>query len=76
MTTYGFTIWLTKQRNRDDPTGDLARDMRRDLCWPRKARSLATFRTHLEDHNADPFAIEALEGAWAEWQSQRATTVV
>jgi uncharacterized protein YozE (UPF0346 family) len=66
-----FTAWLIEQRKRDDPTGDLARDVRRDLMWPRNARSLAAFRVYLRNNNADESAVAALEAAWAEYQERR-----
>jgi len=55
-----FTEWLTKQRNRDTPLGDLSKDMLNDKQWP----SLDTFEgyeDHLYSMRASWQAIETLK---------------
>lgn len=66
-----FTGWLGRQRRRDDPVGDLARDARQDVLWPRTARTLAAFQRHLQDQRAIEPALDALERAWSEYQTAR-----
>jgi hypothetical protein len=65
-----FTRWLRKQWRRDDPVGDLSRDVRVDH-WGRKARTLSGWERHLESHHACDGALLALRRAWCEWQQRR-----
>lgn len=66
-----FTGWLSKQRHRDDPVGDLARDVRRDPTWPRRAQTLRTFERYLDNRDACLGAMKALKRAWSEYQHTR-----
>lgn len=34
QSTRGFTRWLSRQRDRNDPVGDFARDVKHDQAWP------------------------------------------
>ncbi|MBE3597759.1 MAG: hypothetical protein IMX02_02800 [Limnochordaceae bacterium] len=64
----GFTGWLRRQWRRDDPVGDLARDVRLDPDWPGRARRPQTYRRYLEQCGACEGALRALERAWVEWR--------
>lgn len=60
-----FYRWLRTQKHRDDPIGDLSRDILRDSR--RKPSSRRGWRTFLEDGRACDGALEALEAAWDEY---------
>ncbi len=67
-----FVEWLARQTRRRDAVGDLARDTRRDVTWPPKGKvSRARLRAHLEQHEAIPAALAALDAAWSEWDRDR-----
>lgn len=65
-----FPEWLSKQTDRADPIGDLSRDVARDPLNPAFA-DLSSWQTHITCavKESGP-ALEALEGAWAEWLNQ------
>lgn len=63
----GFTRWLCRQWRRDDPVGDLARDVRQDPDWPSRARTLAAYERYLVECGACDGAVRALRRAWHEW---------
>lgn len=72
---FGFWLWCRAQvaAGRQDPVGDLARDVREDgrgrhRCWPRGSSHYATLYLHLRDaHHAPPHALALLRDAWTEW---------
>jgi uncharacterized protein YozE (UPF0346 family) len=67
-----FVDWLARQTRRRDAVGDLARDTRRDDTWPPRGRiNRAKLRAHLEEHDAIPGALAALDDAWDEWDRLR-----
>ena len=67
-----FVEWLGQQTWRRDAIGDLARDTRRDRGWPPSGKvSRARLRAYLEQHDAIPEAIAALDTAWDEWDAER-----
>jgi uncharacterized protein YozE (UPF0346 family) len=63
----GFTAWLFRQRHRDDPIGDLARDAFHDSDWPRRATRFDEFERCLDKADACQEAQRALLRAWGEW---------
>jgi uncharacterized protein YozE (UPF0346 family) len=67
-----FTTWLKAQARRDDPVGDLAKDMMQDSAWPTRASSYGRFRNHLTTKGACRDAHEALREAWREGLLARA----
>ncbi len=69
MTRARFPAWLRQQHARQDPVGDLARDMRRDHAWPPSATTLRAFERHLKCMGACDGAVNALQRAFTEWQS-------
>lgn len=68
-----FRRWLTEQRDRDDPVGDIARDVLADSC----ARGLwapRSLRRHMVDtHEPIDRALDAFDRAEAEWRAIRAS---
>ena len=77
-----FEKWLKRQRRRDDPVGDLARDLISDIGKNRRSIAAAwldrekffaktiTFvklREHLNDVDACPGAFDALDRAEKEY---------
>ena len=66
-----FTNWLSLQAERQDPIGDLARDVAVDPRWPRSAKTVESYEQYLAQRGADPNAIAALFDAWAEYDAER-----
>lgn len=64
----GFKVWLKRQKHRNDPVGDLARDAMRDRHWPPGAK-LSRLEGYLGERGACKEAHEALYRAWREWQA-------
>lgn len=63
-----FTKWIMRQKDRDDPVGDLARDFQRDPFLPTSAgiRDLRRYLFRYGDH-----VLEAYEEARAEYKEAR-----
>lgn len=68
-----FRTWLiTNYVDKDEPIGDLARDVRDDDEWPTEGpNTLAAYRDHLEAMGAISGALDALEDAWSAYEAQR-----
>lgn len=70
-----FAHWLRAQTRRDDPIGDLARDVTGDVrsgCLTR-ITSPAALREHIERvHNGDDHVLAAVGAACVEWLLLRA----
>jgi uncharacterized protein YozE (UPF0346 family) len=66
-----FYNWLKKQKDRDDPIGDLANDSLSDKSFPTESDSLEKIKTHLIVKNACDEAIQALKEAFDEFNSNR-----
>lgn len=64
-----FYRWLMKQTKRDDPIGDLARDVKADTCWPKRASRIGTMQEHLHEHGAMTSVYLALDRAMMEHRS-------
>ncbi|WP_157262996.1 YozE family protein [Pedobacter steynii] len=63
----GFSDWLKKQKNRDSPLGDLAKDMISDCNWP-SGNSLETYQDYLLTLNVPLGATKALNAAWVSYK--------
>jgi hypothetical protein len=63
-----FSAWLAQQIERDDPTGDLARDADHDPRWP-----VAGSLTDYEDYLDGTAAHVSLGPAWDEYQRDKAS---
>jgi 5-methylcytosine-specific restriction endonuclease McrA len=61
-----FYRWLKRQRKREDPIGDLARDVARDKAFPIQSEVLDSMQAHLLHNRACAEALQALEEAWTE----------
>lgn len=68
MALLTFRRWLRHQEERDDPTGDLARDIRRDTGLVRTNQSLNDLYGWLRFVGASRAAKQALIDAYREWQ--------
>ena len=66
VSTRSFGVWLRAQRYRDDPVGDIARDVIEDAKFSRRS-GMARQVDYLEWHGACDGAIKALKAAWAEY---------
>lgn len=69
-----FYRWLTHQLERDDPIGDLARDIKRDSAFPASG-SIRAARLHLSLYGACGEALRALDEAWSEFGSNAKRSV-
>lgn len=62
-----FTSWLSFNRWRADPVGDLARDAYTDPHWP-PARHYLSFVAYLHRRHAREVVLETLQTAWDEFE--------
>ena len=62
-----FYLWLMAQIERDDPVGDLARDVKIDANAPQYAFRERTWMQHLENSHACEGALDALKRAFDEF---------
>jgi 5-methylcytosine-specific restriction endonuclease McrA len=68
-----FRQWLRRQEKRDDPIGDLARDMSRDPGQSLPNPSLSDLYHYIRVAGACDGALQALIDAYREWQSNGCT---
>lgn len=66
--TSPFYRWLLRQRERDDPIGDLACDAERDRKFPKNSQARNTLRTHLSSSNAQGVVFAILDEALHEFR--------
>jgi len=66
----GFTDWLHKQKNRDSPLGDLARDMSKDATWP-SYDNFEDYENYLYSKRAGWQGIETLKKAWKSYRAYK-----
>ena len=67
-----FLTWIKQQAKRDDPVGDLARDVKGDSNAPNGRVSKTGWLGYLRASNASSGAIEAFREAWDEFAALRA----
>jgi hypothetical protein len=68
-----FTLWLSQQRERPDPIGELAREVARDPGWPVIAEQYGVYERALIRRGATDAVIDALRQAWAEYEGEGST---
>lgn len=66
-----FHRWLGQQMERNDPIGDLARDIRRDKAFPVSASSRAAVLRHLEAVARTPDVMVTFKVAWQEFSGAK-----
>ncbi|WP_175857341.1 YozE family protein [Burkholderia anthina] len=66
-----FLAWIKQQAKRDDPVGDLARDVKSDGNAPNGRVSKTGWLGYLRASNASSGAIEAFREAWDEFTARR-----
>lgn len=71
MKAYTFYGWLQKNTRRNDPIGDLAKDVRRDTDFPRDSTDVEWMHYHLSAKMACPEAHAALDDAWALYVAEK-----
>jgi hypothetical protein len=64
-----FHRWLEQQLKRNDPVGDLARDVKGDRDFPIAGNSRLALERYLGRSGAVPEAIRALRAAWREFET-------
>ena len=64
-----FKIWLMVQKKRDDPVGNLARNMLQDKTWP-PTQDMVKLRQHMVKLGSKDDALSALDQAYSEYQKQ------
>lgn len=62
-----FVEWLLEQNNRDDPVGDLSRDLRRDKGAPTKIDSVPELVRYLKSKGSCLGALDAAREAGQQW---------
>ena len=62
-----FGEWLRFQVDRDDPVGDIARDLLEDHDAPLRAKQRQELEDYLIRLQASQQALAALQEAWDEW---------
>ena len=68
-----FAEWLFRQRGRNDPVGDLSRDVEKDTYFSVAASgmfSLSEWIEYLDIRHASPKVYVALGRAWAEYNNR------
>jgi len=67
-----FYRWLVKQQDRDDPIGDLSKDVQRDKRFPLETSSLEELRNHLlANFFVCSETVQALDEAYKEFKSNK-----
>lgn len=64
-----FYEWAIRLKNRDTPTGDLARDLLRDKEAASVANTLEAHLFHIRRHTANLDVERALRAAWRSYQA-------
>lgn len=68
-----FYAWLQKKRRRDDPIGDLARDVARDSSFPSSEMNIERLRLYLMHKHACAEAICAIDEGYREFSQSKST---
>lgn len=64
-----FWKWLKEQAKRDDPVGDLVRDLQRDSCLKKDRINYGIILYHLREvHGVSGAVIDALRRAQREYE--------
>jgi hypothetical protein len=63
-----FAQFMKAQEDREDPVGDLARDIARDRTSPKLAKTTRPVWNHLLDVRASHEALKAFGLAWEEYE--------
>ncbi|QKI90282.1 YozE family protein [Thiomicrorhabdus xiamenensis] len=58
-----FYVWLKKQVDKNPPIGDLAKDVKRDIDFPRAGSTIEPFKQYLVQNSVNDSVIQALEDA-------------
>lgn len=72
-TPSAFYIWLQKKKRRDDPIGDLARDVAEDSSFPSSETNIERLRLHLMHKRACAEALCALDEGYREFSQPQST---
>lgn len=65
-----FINWIKEQKDRNDPIGDLARDLIVDRDLPEIVTGYRSFKRYLVGRSAVDGALNALDMAWGEYKKQ------
>lgn len=69
-----FHRWLERQKGRNSPTGDIARDILGDQGFPVTAKTYEAAEDYLHSQFASSAAIKALKGAWRSFKAAQKRT--
>ncbi len=69
-----FYRWLERQKAKDTPTGDIARDILSDKKFPVTADTYQAAEAYLHSRFASGAAVKALKGAWRSFQAAQRRT--
>ena len=64
-----FKAWLMLQMKREDPVGNLARDVHQDRTWP-ATQDMVKLRQYLAKRGSAGNAGSALDQAYSDYQKQ------
>jgi uncharacterized protein YozE (UPF0346 family) len=64
-----FKAWLMLQKKREDPVGDLARDVLADRTWP-PTQDMVKLRQYIVKRGSVENAVSTLDRAYAEYQKK------
>lgn len=64
-----FFKWLLRQLNRDDPIGDLAKDVKRDSNFPKTAKTREIIYSYIAHQRASREALVAFDESWIEFKT-------
>lgn len=69
-----FHRWLEKQKGRNSPTGDIARDILGDEGFPVTTNTYEAAEDYLHSQFASSAAVKALKGAWRSFKAAQRRT--
>ena len=69
-----FHRWLERQKGRNSPTGDIARDILGDKDFPITANTYEAAENYLHSQVASDASVKALKGAWRSFQAAQKRT--
>lgn len=73
-----FLLWLSNQSDRNDPIGDLASHLKRDMEYDEDVNIDFNYRKlkiHMRSKFAHSQALKALDEAYSEWKLMKSRSV-
>mgnify|MGYP001811262100 CR=1 FL=1 len=70
-----FYVWLKKQVDKNSSIGDLARDIRSDVYFPRAGSTIEPFKQYLIQKSVNDSVIQVLEDAWKQYSESNISEI-